>query len=104
MITMFVFHNKVAEAKAKAKAKNVKAVPKAKAIENNPLVSFRYVKNDSWCVPIRTVRLISANAKYLWGLEMKRNDEGKMKYLPKRFLRSNVREFTFLKFNTPSMP
>lgn len=102
MITVFVFHNKVAA--ARAKAKSIKAVPSAKSVALNPLVSFRYDKGDSWCIPMRTVRLISANPKYFWGLEMKQNAEGKMKYFPKRFLRCNVREFAFLEFNTPSMP
>ncbi len=103
MITMFVFHNMVAE--AKAKAKNVKAVPSAKSIENNPLVSFRYPKsNTSWDIPLRTVRLISANSTYFWGLEITRDENGKLKYHPKRYLRSKATQFGLIDFNRPSMP
>jgi hypothetical protein len=99
MMTVFVFHQKVVAAR---KAK----VPKPAAIEKNPLVSFRYPKsNASWQLPLRTVRLISANGKYFWGLEITHNPEtGKLVHKPKRFLRVKATEFHFLEFNTEAMP
>ena len=102
MITVYVFHQKVAE----AKAKKLKAVPSAKSVANNPLVSFLYPKsNTAWDSPMRLVRLISADSKYLWGLEITRTPgTNKLKYHPKRYLRSKAQCFDFIDFNKPSMP
>ena len=102
MITVFVFHNKVAAAKAKAK----KSVPTAKSIKDNPLVQFRYPKSDaSWDLPLRTVRLISVDTKYFWGLEITRKPGAdKLLYRPKKYLRSKVTQLDFISFNMLSMP
>ena len=104
MITVYVFHQKVAA--ARAKAKNVKAVPSPKSIVTNPLIQFRYPKSKaSWDIPLRTVRLISVDTKYFWGLEVTRKPgTDKLSYHPKRYLRSKATQLDFINFNTPSMP
>jgi hypothetical protein len=94
MITVFVFHNKVLAAKGKAEQKKARK----KEIEKNPLVTFRYDKGDSWNIPMRMVRVISATEKYIWGLDM--TDKNR----PKKFLRSKMVEFSFRGFNIEAMP
>jgi hypothetical protein len=94
MITVYVFNTKPEKAPS---------VPKPKAIENNPLIRFGY-PSDHWQGE-RLVRLISANAKYFWGLEIRKNpDTGKLKYMPKRFTRAKSFNLQLVEFNTPSMP
>jgi len=86
-----------------AKAKTVKVPAKADstvpAIENNPLVSFRYPKSDaSWDIPLRVIRLISATPKYFLGLDT--GDKNRFK----KFLRCKATRFELLEFNPNSMP
>jgi len=75
-----------------------KVVKKVHPVEKNPLVKFRYPKSESsWELPYRTVRLISANEKYLVGIEI--SDKNKFK----KFLRKKASSFEFLEFNKESM-
>lgn len=69
-------------------------------IESNPLVRFDYpCSNAPWVATRRTVRVIAADNKYVWGLEV--SDKNR----PKKFLRDRMTStIHFVDFAVDSMP
>jgi len=100
MITVFVFkgkHQLSVQTVTAEKRKRVKS-KKVHPVEKNPLVKFFYPKSDSpWIDEHRVVRLISANGKYLVGLEV--SDKNRFK----KFLASKVRNMTLAEFNPAAL-
>jgi hypothetical protein len=77
----------------------VLAKKKVNAIEKNPLVTFAYPVSTCPSIrSIRSVRLISANDKYLVGIEI--SDKNRFK----KFLVSKTSSLKVTEFHTGSMP
>ena len=77
----------------------LKPLPKAKDIEQNPLVAFDYApKRVPWAIKPRLVRLISATPTHITGLE-KVGDSWKYK----KFLTAKAKAFRILSFNPQAM-
>jgi hypothetical protein len=94
MITVFVFNS---DHKVKVKPE-VAAKRKAKGwVENNPLVNFFYPEHGDGPDKYRLVRLISADERYLLGLDV--YDKNRTK----KFLRENVRDLKLLEFNPAAL-
>ena len=78
--------------------------PKPTPVEKRPLIRFGYPSNN-WDNAYRNVRLISANDKYFWGLEVRHHLlTGKEIYTPKKFLRSKAYDVRVIEFSPDSMP
>jgi len=76
-----------------------KRLPTANQVEKNPLATFFYPMSDQpWNSRKRLVRVISANPKYITGLEHK---DGKWKF--KKFLQTKAHDFSMVSFNPSSM-
>jgi hypothetical protein len=103
MITVFVFTNRT-RTSTKAKLAQAKAKVKAAKVAGNPLVSFSYpLSKEPWNSKQRYVRLISANQKYLLGLEVTALPSGEQKYAFKKFLAPKVRNMAMVEFAPASM-
>src|SRR5512137_1600127 len=103
MITVFVFTNKTRPA-TKAKVAERKASKTAAKVEGNPLVSFNYpMSKTPWNSLRRYVRLISANQKYILGLEITAKPDGGQKYAFKKFLASKATNMSLVEFAPQSM-
>ena len=75
----------------------------SKPHQNHPLVSFYYpMRETPWNSKLRQVRLISATATHLTGLEVTKVGS-KYKYQFKKFLQPKVSEFKVQEFNPASM-
>ena len=96
MITVFVFNSRTRPA--------TKAKVAARQSAKNPLVRFMYPRSKTpWDSQERFVRLISANGKYLLGLEVKAGEGGKQTYAFKKFLQTKVKDMQVLEFAPASM-
>lgn len=96
MITVFVFNSRTRPA--------TKTKVAARKAANNPMVNFLYPQSKNpWIVQERFVRLISANGKYLLGLEVMAGEGGKQKYAFKKFLQSKVTGMKVVEFAPVSM-
>jgi hypothetical protein len=103
---VFIFTNgtvatKLAKKKAKVKVSRGKVQNK---FHNNPLVSFEYpMSKEPWDSERRYVRLISANQKYIIGLEITALPSGEQKYIFKKFLVAKASEMFIEEFAPQSM-
>jgi hypothetical protein len=99
MITFHIFINGLRtlnKKKAKAKVDN--------KINNNPLISFDYPMSKEPRDSVRRyVRLISANQKYIIGLEITALPSGEQKYIFKKFLVAKASEMFIEEFAPQSM-
>ena len=103
MITVFVFTNRTRPS-TKAKLAEKKAKAKAAKVEGNPLVRFFYPQSKTpWNSQLRHVRLISANQKYILGLEVMAQPDGGQKYAFKKFLAAKAKEMSIVEFAPQSM-
>lgn len=103
MITVFVFTNRTRPS-TKAKLAETKAKAKAVKVAGNPLVRFFYPQSKTpWNSQERYVRLISANQKYILGLEVTAGEGGKQKYAFKKFLAAKARDMAIVEFAPASM-
>ena len=89
-------------AKKQPRLKNgrfAKPLPKESDLKNSPVVSFSYPRSNApWNLKDRTVRLISANATHITGLEQ---TNGGWKY--KKFCANKMRHFNIVSFNEKAM-
>lgn len=103
MITVFVFTNRTRKS-TKAKVQQAKAKAKASAVAGNPLVSFYYpMSKTPWNSMRRYVRLISANQKYILGLEVTAKPDGGQSYAFKKFLAAKATNMSLVEFAPQSM-
>lgn len=103
MITVFVFTNRTRPS-TKAKLAQAKAKVKAAKVAGNPLVSFYYpMSKEPWNSMRRYVRLISANQKYILGLEVTALPSGEQKYAFKKFLAAKATNMSLVEFAPASM-
>jgi hypothetical protein len=78
---------------------DAKREKKVSAVDKNPLISFTYpVSREPWKETKRQVRLISANEKYIVGLEV--SDKNRFK----KFLSSKASSLKMLEYSSSSMP
>ena len=61
MITVFVFESD---------RKRFRVPPKVHPVEKNPILTFAYPSSKDGGLKVRAVRLIAANHKYFFGLDM----------------------------------
>lgn len=81
------------------KGRFAKPLPKASAVEKNPLATFFYPMSDQpWNSKLRLVRLISVTPTHITGLE-KQNRGWKFK----KFLQARTSEFKVTSFNPKSV-
>ena len=81
-----------------------RAFRRAEIKASHPLVRFHYPDSKQpWVTHLQNLRLISANSKYMIGLEVTVKPNGREKYQFKKFLRSKMGTVDFVEFKPDSM-
>lgn len=101
MITVFIFNSRTRPAtKVKVAQRKAHVVAKQHPVEKNPLVQFYYpMSKTPWNNSLRSVWLISADAKYYIGIEILSDN----KVAFKKFLKTKASQMAVLEFNSSSL-
>jgi hypothetical protein len=98
MITVYVFHSTHPVKVKPEVASKKKNQDKGKAwVDNNPLVSFSYPEHGTGPETQRLVKLIAADNKYFFGLDV--YDKNR----PKKFCRNRATKFSLWSFNSGAL-